>query len=430
MLDVPLHVQALALDLLQLLHEVDLQHLVLVRNRRGLGVVRHQAAVHAVHVEAQVLHGVLEFLDFLSLALELALDADFLLLEDHLAVLLVVHDAPQAVGLRGDSQELRLLRDPVLLHVRALLCELGDLRPHALQLGLLRPGHVGVVAGLGLQLRALLVVLAVEAVHVELLLLNLVVPLSDLLLVLLDEALALGEVRGQRLVPVLEHLVVRLGVEAVHRDPGDLVVQILRVHLLLQDLFPDLLDALLAVVGDALGGGLLALFLIDLAQEVGDVAGYLLDVPLVDVHGVVVHVDRRLQFCGLLNVPLHGLLQQGVVVHELLPVLLDLGHLGAEVLHLLVVPTHQGAELLVPLLLALDRLVQAADLVLNRQLRLLLVEERLLHVLQRVVSAGLANHGGPPLHHQLLLLELDGFHLLGGLSQSDHGSVGLLLLRD
>ena len=39
------------------------------------------------------------------------------------------------------------------------------------------------------------------------------------------------EAAAELLVAILEHLIVRLGVEAVHRDTGDLVEKVLRLHL-------------------------------------------------------------------------------------------------------------------------------------------------------------------------------------------------------
>mmetsp|Transcript_37106 Transcript_37106/g.73867 ORF Transcript_37106/g.73867 Transcript_37106/m.73867 type:complete len:327 (-) Transcript_37106:1174-2154(-) len=238
-LDGALRLQAFRLDLLELLHEVLLHHLVEVLELGGFGVVLHDCAVHAVHVESKVLHGVVQILDLFFLRLELGLDAELLLFEHHLPVLLVVQARLQPVRLRRHGQQLGLLLDPVLLHVAALFLHVRDGLLHVLDLGLLGAGHVR-VARLGLQLRPLLVVLAVQAIHVELFLFDLVVPLPQLLLVLLDEPLALGKVLAQLLEPVLEHLVVALGVEAVHCDAGNFVMQVLGLDFFLPHLFMQL----------------------------------------------------------------------------------------------------------------------------------------------------------------------------------------------
>mmetsp|Transcript_47103 Transcript_47103/g.143111 ORF Transcript_47103/g.143111 Transcript_47103/m.143111 type:complete len:454 (+) Transcript_47103:1011-2372(+) len=374
-----------------------------------------------------MLHRVVQLLDFLLLRRELAFDAHLLLLQNHLAVLLIIDASLEPVGVRRYRQQLRLLLNPILLHVCAVFRQISDSLLHVLQLSLLRSRDVG-LAGLGLQLGPLFVVLAVQTVHVELFFLDLMVPLSDLLLVLLDKALPLGQIVGQLSVAVLEHLVVGLRVQTVHGDSRDLIVQILRVDLFLRHLLVDLLHPFLAVGRHAFASRLLARLVVDLAHEHRDLARDILDVPLVDVNGVRMFLDLRLQLRRLVHMAIHGLLHHIKCIHQLLAILLDGRHLGVEILHLLVVPIPEGAELLVALLLRPDGGLQPPDLVFNGELGFLLLLQRVLDVLQGLVAALHVDQGRSPLLHQLLLLELDRLHLLAGLPQRGHGSLRLLLL--
>mmetsp|Transcript_81940 Transcript_81940/g.196461 ORF Transcript_81940/g.196461 Transcript_81940/m.196461 type:complete len:542 (+) Transcript_81940:350-1975(+) len=370
---IPLHVQALCLDLLELLDELRLHHGVGVGDLVRPCLVLHHGAVHAVHVEAEVLHVILQLPDLLLMARQLALDPELLLLQDHLLILVLVEHPLQLVRVTRHGQKLRLLLDPVLLHVGALLRQLRNGLPHVLQLGLLRPGHVLVVADLRLQLRPLLIVLSVQAVDKELLLLNLVVSLPNLLFVLLDELLALRQLIAELLVAILEHLIVRLGVEAVHRDTGDLVEKVLRLHLLCRDLFPNLFHSFSAIGSHPVARRLLAHLLLDLAHDHCDVPRDLLHVPLQDLHLPGLIGDGALQALRLCGVLVHALVERSVLGHEFLSLLLQIRHLRLQSLHLLLVAVPQGAQLLMPLLLGADGRVQAADLVLDGELRLALL---------------------------------------------------------
>mmetsp|Transcript_46592 Transcript_46592/g.74144 ORF Transcript_46592/g.74144 Transcript_46592/m.74144 type:complete len:364 (+) Transcript_46592:962-2053(+) len=358
-----------------------------------------------------MLHVVLQLPNLLLMSRQLPFDANLLLLQDHLFVLVFVEVALQFVGIAGNGQQLGLFLDPVLLHVRALLGELRNGLAHVLQLGLLRPGHILVVADLRLQLRPLLVVFAIEAIHEELLLFNLMMPLSDLLFILLDEFFPLCQLIAQLLMSILQHLIVGLRIEAVHRHPGDLVQEILSFHLLCCDLFADLLHALSTVRSNPVAGGLFTHLLFDLAQDGGDLSGDVLHVAVQDFQGTRLLGDAGFVLLSFLGVLIHAFVERSVLIHESFSLLLQVCHLRLQVLRLFLIAISKRTELLVPLLFRADGGVKTADLVLNRQLRLALLLQSFLHVLQRFVATLHPNQGRPPLHHELLLLKLDGFHL-------------------
>mmetsp|Transcript_35368 Transcript_35368/g.75393 ORF Transcript_35368/g.75393 Transcript_35368/m.75393 type:complete len:204 (-) Transcript_35368:471-1082(-) len=126
----------------------------------------------------------------------------------------------------------------------------------------------------------------------------------------------------------------------------------------------------------------------------------------------------------------HRLLHHVEGLHQLLPVLLDRCHLGVQELHLLVVPVTEGTELLVFLLFHSDGRMKTPDLVLDSKFCLLLLLQSIHHILQSFVAALHSHQRGAALLHQLLLLEVDGLHLFGCLSQSGCRSFCLLFLGD
>mmetsp|Transcript_38526 Transcript_38526/g.47736 ORF Transcript_38526/g.47736 Transcript_38526/m.47736 type:complete len:229 (-) Transcript_38526:637-1323(-) len=148
--DVSLHVKTPTFDLLELLHEFRFHHLIGIRDLARSTLVLHHGSIHAIHVKTQMLHVVFQLSDLLLVARQLTLDADLLLLQDHLLVLVFIEAALQLVGIAGDGQQLRLLLDPILLHVRAFLRQLRNGLAHVLELGLLWPRHIFVVADFSL----------------------------------------------------------------------------------------------------------------------------------------------------------------------------------------------------------------------------------------------------------------------------------------
>mmetsp|Transcript_35754 Transcript_35754/g.77231 ORF Transcript_35754/g.77231 Transcript_35754/m.77231 type:complete len:302 (-) Transcript_35754:877-1782(-) len=297
-----------------------------------------------------MLHVVLQLPNLLLMTRQLPFDANLLLLQDHLLVLVFVEVALQFVGIAGDRQQLGLFLDPVLLHVRAFLGELRNGLAHVFQFGLLWPRYILVVADLRLQFRPLLVVFAIEAIHEELFLFNLMMSLSDLLFILLDEFLPLCQLIAQLLMSILQHLIVGLRVEAVHRHPGDFVQEILCFHLLCCNLFADLLHTLSTVRSNTVAGGLFTHLLFDLAQDGGDFSGDVLHVAVQDFQGTRLLGDARFVLLSFFRMFIHAFVERAVLIHESFSLLLQVRHLRLQVLHLFLIAISKRTELLVPLL--------------------------------------------------------------------------------
>mmetsp|Transcript_81941 Transcript_81941/g.196466 ORF Transcript_81941/g.196466 Transcript_81941/m.196466 type:complete len:225 (+) Transcript_81941:550-1224(+) len=223
-----------------------------------------------------------------------------------------------------------------------------------LQLCFLGPSHILVISKLCLQLRPLLVILSVEAIDEQLLLLNLVMPLADFLLILLDELFSVCQLVAELLVSIFQHLVVCFGVQAIHSHTCDLIEEVLCLDLFGSYLFSNLLHPLPAVGRDTLARGLLALFLFNLSNHGGNLAGHSLHVPVEHFHGSSLLGDSSFELLRLFEMLIHALVESGILVHELFALLLQTRHLRLQVLHLLVIPISKGTKLLVPFLLRPD----------------------------------------------------------------------------
>mmetsp|Transcript_62552 Transcript_62552/g.146725 ORF Transcript_62552/g.146725 Transcript_62552/m.146725 type:complete len:289 (+) Transcript_62552:1109-1975(+) len=288
------------------------------------------------------------------MALELPFYPDLLLLQDHLLVLVLIQRGLQLVGLARDGQQLCLLLDPVLLHVGAFFGQFRYGFSHMFEFRFLWAGHIFVITQFCFQLCPLLVIFPVEAIHEKLLLFNLMMSLADLLLILLYEFLSVGQLVTELLVAILEHLIVGFGVEAVHRHARNLIEEALRFDLFGCNLFADFLHPLATICSDTITRGLLALLLLNLANDGSDLARHVLHVSLENLHRSGLLSNRRFQFLRLFEMLIHALVESCVLVHQLFALLLQTRHLRLQGLHFLLIAIPERTKLLVPFLLGAD----------------------------------------------------------------------------
>ena len=156
-------------------------------------------------------------------------EADLLLLHDHLLVLEVYHPLVDLLQFVVLVHQHRLLLYPLAVQLVAPLLEFLALAEQVDEFVLV--GVLALIVGLAHEL----IVEFVEAAHLVLLLLVDVVALLDLHLVG-DHQVLLVVLLGQRLLPLLlQQLDLRLCVQLVDPDPRDLVVDVLQLDLLLLD---------------------------------------------------------------------------------------------------------------------------------------------------------------------------------------------------
>mmetsp|Transcript_13022 Transcript_13022/g.26686 ORF Transcript_13022/g.26686 Transcript_13022/m.26686 type:complete len:302 (-) Transcript_13022:1072-1977(-) len=225
------------------------------------------------------------------------------------------------VGLASGLYQQGLVPKPRLLQLLALLVLQIDLLVDALDARLER-AHALLV----LHPVEHLLVLPVQPVHPVHLLLDLVVPLADLHLVLLDQLVLLSQLNDALVHGIPQLHVVRLGVEGVDLDPCELVLDVRRLDLLLVHSG----DQHLLLLGQVLRGLVARDLLVPVHRD-----ALLQRVPLPDrdgdvlPHGAQLFSDNHpssLDLHLLLQSALHAPLQHGEPRRNSLPLRADLGH--------------------------------------------------------------------------------------------------------
>lgn len=169
----------------------------------GAALVFVEEVVELVHFEVEVLEGDLQLADLLVVRLDVVVEADALLLEHRLAGAQLVNGALDLVHAGLLVNQLLLVGDPVLVGLLDLLALVGNLLDHILQLDLQR----AVVLLVVLPILGQLSELPVQAVHLQLALLDVIVLVlyvlllaSDLLFLLLELGDEVGELLLEQIV--------------------------------------------------------------------------------------------------------------------------------------------------------------------------------------------------------------------------------------
>mmetsp|Transcript_59333 Transcript_59333/g.139768 ORF Transcript_59333/g.139768 Transcript_59333/m.139768 type:complete len:373 (+) Transcript_59333:704-1822(+) len=255
-LDLHLQPHGLLFEVLERVCKVGFEREVVSLQRRVLALVASDEVVELRHVRVHARDGRLQLRHLLLLHPHLPFDAHPLLGE-HGRLRFDFSDALRLLRrLVGELHELRLGAHPHALQVVAHAPLLVDLVPQALNRRLEGADHSSVCPGLGLELLAESLVLAVEGVEVAHLLFDLVVAPADLELVLEHQLLLAFELLVDVLDGDFELVVVRGGVERVHFDPRQLVPHLCDLVLLGVHLGLHRLRLLVRALGRLLEGGL------------------------------------------------------------------------------------------------------------------------------------------------------------------------------